>query len=184
MHVRLPLHGTELPAWGQLLWGQHTRACARGPSSQLRARIQFVLVCKVRASLTGLDTPLCPTTCCVRCESNFPTLIPCATRRPFGTSTLLAAYDDSGPQLYLVEPSGNCHVRTVLTPREPACMRFTRESWQVIAHTGRFPGYTLQLFSYFWSVALVSQALVCMRRGSSVRPWARGGRRPRRRSSG
>ena len=32
-------------------------------------------------------------------------------RRPFGTSTLLAAYDDAGPQLYLIEPSGNCHVR-------------------------------------------------------------------------
>ncbi len=30
--------------------------------------------------------------------------------RPFGTSTLLAAYDDTGPQLYLVEPSGNCQV--------------------------------------------------------------------------
>ncbi|KAK9914969.1 hypothetical protein WJX75_003096 [Coccomyxa subellipsoidea] len=29
--------------------------------------------------------------------------------RPFGTSVLLAAYDDSGPQLYVVEPSGNCH---------------------------------------------------------------------------
>ena len=26
--------------------------------------------------------------------------------RPFGTSTLLAVYDESGPQLYLVEPSG------------------------------------------------------------------------------
>ncbi|CAL5221453.1 g3645 [Coccomyxa viridis] len=29
--------------------------------------------------------------------------------RPFGTSTLLAAYDDAGPQLYLIEPSGDCH---------------------------------------------------------------------------
>jgi 20S proteasome alpha/beta subunit len=37
--------------------------------------------------------------------------------RPFGTSVLLAAYDDSGPQLYVVEPSGNCHVRDHLSVR-------------------------------------------------------------------
>jgi len=31
--------------------------------------------------------------------------------RPYGTASLLAVYDDDGPQLYLVEPSGAGHVR-------------------------------------------------------------------------
>ena len=31
--------------------------------------------------------------------------------RPYGTASLLAVYDDDGPQLYLIEPSGAGHVR-------------------------------------------------------------------------
>ena len=46
-----------------------------------------------------------------------------AMRRPFGTSTLLAAYDDAGPQLYLVEPSGNCQVRTAFPPNLTQLLR-------------------------------------------------------------
>jgi 20S proteasome subunit alpha 7 len=29
--------------------------------------------------------------------------------RPFGVSSLMAIYDDDGPQLYMIEPSGECH---------------------------------------------------------------------------
>ena len=46
----------------------------------------------------------------IKCCSVGKLLVSCCPR-PFGTSTLLAAYDDDGPQLYLIEPSGICHVR-------------------------------------------------------------------------
>lgn len=32
--------------------------------------------------------------------------------RPFGVATLIAAYDRSGPQLYMIEPSGVYYVRS------------------------------------------------------------------------
>lgn len=31
--------------------------------------------------------------------------------RPFGCSVLLSSYDDEGPHLYTIDPSGTCYVR-------------------------------------------------------------------------
>jgi 20S proteasome alpha/beta subunit len=34
--------------------------------------------------------------------------------RPYGCSVIIGAYDRSGPQLYMIEPSGVCYVRLFL----------------------------------------------------------------------
>ena len=57
--------------------------------------------------------------CCTSCivgntisgYAVYGTLPVCGGGRPYGTASLLAVYDDDGPQLYLIEPSGAGHVR-------------------------------------------------------------------------
>ena len=127
----------NVPSVMQLLRRRHSRPGPCRQDSQLCARLQPILVCKV-----GVDRPLlchlgfdppaqghfkgplpefCANTLGVTPLGSHPPAEDHSKRsrpwievlhvcRPFGTSTLLAAYDDAGPQLYLIEPSGDCHV--------------------------------------------------------------------------
>jgi hypothetical protein len=60
----------------------------------------WLLVLRADMRLTGRFVVPCPCCLCVWCAES-------GGVRPFGVSLLLAGYDDNGPQLYQIDPSGS-----------------------------------------------------------------------------
>ena len=92
--------------------------------------------------------------------------------RPFGCSVMIGVYDEDGPQMYLIDPSGMCHVscdcvfvcRTLsLTCESVSCRVFTSTmmiSQSVLLHL--LSHSTKLCAPYIWTIVSLPGLPLCM----------------------